>query len=153
VTEKRALDKASRNMSGSPANPVGRPSQYTPELGKLICKAVSIGHSKQSAAWLVGVHPDTVTAWQRKHPEFDIEFHRAIAHCKEDPLKCLWQAVQDGNNDAALKFLSRRFPKEFGGFSEFANVWEKTDEDLKLDENIDPVDLTEALSKDDRIKK
>ena len=48
----------------------GRPTSYRPEFCRRIVELMSEGRSLEGCAALIGVHPDTLTEWQKVHPEF-----------------------------------------------------------------------------------
>jgi len=49
---------------------MGRPSSYSNESCLRIIELMSEGRSLEGCATLLGVHPDTLYEWQRKHAEF-----------------------------------------------------------------------------------
>lgn len=51
----------------------GRPAKYNPEETPKVARTVT-GEGKTLAqlAQLLGVNPDTITDWQKKHPEFSV---------------------------------------------------------------------------------
>ena len=54
-----------RKGGGRPVSkrPPGRPTEYTPEIGKRICKEVAAGIPLTLAAGVVGIKADVVTSW------------------------------------------------------------------------------------------
>ena len=49
---------------------VGRPTSYRPEFCQRVIKLMSEGRSLDGCAALLGVHPDSLYTWQKRHPEF-----------------------------------------------------------------------------------
>lgn len=49
---------------------VGRPTDYTPELGEVILLLMNEGLSLAAAAAECGIHRQRVYDWEKKHPEF-----------------------------------------------------------------------------------
>jgi DNA-binding XRE family transcriptional regulator len=50
--------------------PVGRPTRYTPELGKKVLDAMSIGFSVTAAAGIIDVTRQTLYVWEETIPDF-----------------------------------------------------------------------------------
>lgn len=50
--------------------PVGRPTDYVPEMGEKLLGYMSKGFSITAAAAAIGHHKDTIYEWAKKHPEF-----------------------------------------------------------------------------------
>lgn len=48
----------------------GRPSSYTPTLGREIIDLMATGLSLTAAAAELGFHRDTMYEWEKTHPEF-----------------------------------------------------------------------------------
>jgi hypothetical protein len=48
----------------------GRPTIFSDEYCQQIINLMSQGRSLDGCAVLIGVHPDTLYEWQRRHPEF-----------------------------------------------------------------------------------
>ena len=53
-----------------PKHPGGRPTNYRPEIGKLIADAMATGLSLEAAAASCGVGPRTAFTWQGPYEEF-----------------------------------------------------------------------------------
>ena len=49
---------------------VGRPTDFTPELGEQILELMSSGLSLAASAAELGVHRQRVYEWEERHPEF-----------------------------------------------------------------------------------
>src|SRR5712671_4647093 len=50
----------------------GRPTSYRREYCRRVVELMSEGRSLEGCAALLGVHPDTLTEWQKVHPEFSV---------------------------------------------------------------------------------
>jgi transposase len=57
-------------MTDETANPVGRPTDFYPELGEQILERMEDGLSLAAAAADLGVHRQRVYEWVERHPEF-----------------------------------------------------------------------------------
>jgi hypothetical protein len=62
--------KASLIANVSPHRPVGRPTSYRPEFCARVVELMAEGRSLDGCAHLLGVHPDSLYEWQKRHPEF-----------------------------------------------------------------------------------
>lgn len=57
-------------MSDEAPNPVGRPTDFTPELGDKILSLMNEGLSLAAAAAECDIHRQRVYDWEKAHPEF-----------------------------------------------------------------------------------
>lgn len=55
----------------------GRPTKYTPSVGKILAGLVERGHTLDGAAREIGVHPATLYRWQNKYPGLEDGLRRA----------------------------------------------------------------------------
>jgi hypothetical protein len=53
-------------------HPGGRPTLYRREYCRRVIELMSEGRSLEGCAALLGVHPDTLTEWQKVHLEFSV---------------------------------------------------------------------------------
>lgn len=86
-------------MTEEPA-PIGRPSDYTPELAAKICAELAAGVSLRTVC-LADEMPCTATVfvWFRKHPEFLEQYERAKAECADALVEEMLDIADDGTND------------------------------------------------------
>jgi hypothetical protein len=54
------------------SRPVGRPTSYRQEYCARVVELMAEGRSLEGCAHLLGVHPDSLYEWQRRHPEFSV---------------------------------------------------------------------------------
>jgi len=90
----------------------GRPTKMTPStLGKLR-EAFLLGASDAEACLVAKIHPDTLYAYQKQHPEFS----EGKAACKLNPVLKARRAVFNDldNPRTAMWYLERRAKGEFG---------------------------------------
>ncbi len=80
--------------------PIGRPSDYTPELADRICAALASGLSLRSVSKAEDM-PSCVTifAWMRKHPEFLKQYGAAKAEAADAMVEEMLDIADDGTND------------------------------------------------------
>lgn len=52
------------------ARPIGRPTDYTPELGSRLLELMNEGLSLAAAAAECDIHRQRVYDWEKKHPDF-----------------------------------------------------------------------------------
>lgn len=83
-----------------PKKPVGRPSDYTPELADRICAQLASGLSLRSVSKAEDM-PSCVTmfAWMRKHPEFLKQYGMAKAEAADAMVEEMLDIADDGTND------------------------------------------------------
>lgn len=98
-------------MASEQRNKGGRPTKMTPRtLGKLR-EAFLLGASDEETCLLADIHPDTLYAYQKEHPEFS-EQKRTL---KLNPvLKARRTIFKDLDNPrTAMWLLERKRPEEF----------------------------------------
>lgn len=88
--------------SDTPSKRVGRPTKYTSELGKRICKA--IGTSTDGLEEICAMHPDfpvksTIYEWRYDHPEFSDWYAIARAQQADLFVDLMDDIARDGRND------------------------------------------------------
>lgn len=70
----------------------GKPVDFTPELGDLICGLISEGHSLRRICELDGMpHISTIFSWRRRYKDFDEQYARA----REDRADALAEDIQE----------------------------------------------------------
>lgn len=102
-------------------------TKYNAEVHAKIVELAEIDLPKIRIAAIIGVNQDTLHNWLKKgrdepnlYPEFALlyeEYSRAVAECHERMLKTVVQTATgfgDDNWRAALEFLQRRDPENFG---------------------------------------
>ena len=56
----------------------GRPTKYTPGLGKRLARLIEYGCTLEEAAKEIGVHPATLYRWQNKQPALEADLREAM---------------------------------------------------------------------------
>ena len=56
----------------------GRPTKYTPGLGKRLVRLVEWGSTLDAAAKEIGIHPATLYRWQNKYPALEANLREAM---------------------------------------------------------------------------
>ncbi len=56
----------------------GRPTKYTPGVGRVLSGLVERGHTLDDAAREIGVHPATLYRWQNKYPALEADLREAM---------------------------------------------------------------------------
>lgn len=98
-------NKAKKGGGGNPPSerPVGRPSDFTPEIAEYICGKIAEGKSMRSICAEDSMPSlPTVFSWMRKFPEFLKQYEtamemRAVYYSEE-----LMEIADDGTNDWML---------------------------------------------------
>lgn len=80
--------------------PLGRPSDYTPQLATAICARIADGESLRSVCRDEAM-PDksTVFDWLRIHPEFADQYARAKEESADTHADDILEIADDGTND------------------------------------------------------
>lgn len=97
-------------MEDNQPKPVGRPSDYTKELGEKICSLVAEGKSLRTVClneWSPSM--PTIFAWFRKHEEFLNQYERA----KEESTNAHLDTIED-LGDLAIQHSETADPKAAG---------------------------------------
>lgn len=82
------------------SNPIGRPSQYTPELADAICAEIVQGYSLRTICKAETMPScTTVFNWLRKHPDFVEQYEKAKAEQADALAEELLDIADDGSND------------------------------------------------------
>lgn len=80
----------------------GRPSQYTPELGYLICERIAtntVGISRLCSMYEDMPVKDTIRLWRFKHPEFSAQYAQAKMHQADLMAEECSEIADDATND------------------------------------------------------
>lgn len=88
--------------------PQGRHSEYTPEIGAKICKAIANGSTLIKAAESVGYAFFTVARWSEKYPDFNVAYSQA----RETQAETLADQIVALADDESLPPESRRIRVE-----------------------------------------
>ena len=88
----------------------GRPGKRTDEVTKTILRCLQRGLTLDTAAYVAGVHPDTMRRWRRTDKEFeflvDQAQHKGYAFVAENGMRL----VAKGNASMVRFYLARRVP-------------------------------------------
>jgi transposase-like protein len=98
------------------------PTKYSPEVAQEIVKSMQAGVGAHRAAAREGVDGETLRGWRRegeREPEgrygwLATECRKAEADIVGKAERCLVKAVEDGDIKAAMWFLSKKVPAEYG---------------------------------------
>lgn len=101
---------------------MGRPSKLTPEIQEEIVKAITLGATYVDAAGSVGIDYDTFNRWMirgRKsskgaYHEFCGAVTKAMHKARFNYTKVITRAAQEGDWHAALEYLKRHDPDNWG---------------------------------------
>ena len=117
----------------------GRPSKRTAEATETILRCLQRGLTLETAAYVAGIHPDTMRRWRRTDKEFEFLIdqaqHKGYAFVAENGMRL----VAKGNASMVQFYLSRKVP----GFRA---------KDLEHDQEHSYEDMILALDKDTKIK-
>lgn len=81
-------------------NPVGRPSEYTKEIGDRICAELGFGNSLRTVCGAEDLPSfQTVFSWLRKYPDFLEQYTRACHERSEAMAEDILDISDDGTND------------------------------------------------------
>lgn len=105
---KRKATKRKAVKSTQPKNKGGRPSKRTPEVERLIIKALGVGLSYEVAADFAGIHRDTLLDWRRKDEGFSAAIKGATARGKVGVAGKLMELIRSGNVAATIFWLKTR---------------------------------------------
>lgn len=100
------------------AKDVGRPTVMTPDAIAKLEQAFSLGASDTEACFYAGVSPDSLYAYQKKHPEYA---ERKAALKDKLILKArtvIAKSMEDGDKQTAQWYLERKKKDEFSSRSE-----------------------------------
>lgn len=97
-------------------NPVGRPTDYSPDLCEVVVTLGLEGKSRAQMAAHIGVTRSTIANWEKKFPEFLAAMERA-----GDYAMCWWEDQgQNGiwagkafNTPAWSRSMAARFPNDY----------------------------------------
>lgn len=82
------------------ANPVGRPTDYTPEYAEKICERIAEGMSLRSVCKADDMPAmSTVFKWLRLHKEFTEQYAHATEERTEAMVEDILDIADDGTND------------------------------------------------------
>lgn len=81
-------------------NPVGRPTDYSPELSKQICEQIVLGHSLRTICREESMPcVATLFNWFEKHPEFLEQYEKAKELQADTLAEEMLDIADDGSND------------------------------------------------------
>jgi len=94
--------KPQQTDTGKPKHPGGRPSKYTPELGRRICRAIAT--STDGLPDICAAHDDfpvvsTIYEWRYDHPEFSEWYGLARSQQADLMIEEMDAIAKDGHND------------------------------------------------------
>lgn len=92
---------------------MGRPPKYTKTIHAAIVKSLEAGASRTTAAELAGIHRNTLADWCETYPAFSSDVTKAIAQAKAKASITVANAIQNGDVNAAFRYLSYQEPEEW----------------------------------------
>lgn len=102
ATKRKAIKKPATKKK------TGRPTKRTPDVEKLIIKALGVGLSYEVAADFAGIHRDTLLDWRRKDEAFSAAIKGATARGKVGVAGKLMELIRSGNVAATIFWLKTR---------------------------------------------
>ena len=101
---------------------MGRPTKLTPEVQEAIVKAVSVGATLDAAAESAGITYRTFANWMERgkkatkgdYFQFFQEISMAAARVRVNMASTIAQAAAGGDAKAAIEWLKRRDPAQWG---------------------------------------
>ena len=95
-------------------NSMARPTKYSTGRAEAICGYLRIGATRTASVAAAGVSYDAFRRWIKSNPEFSLSVTQAEAECAVAMTKVIWNAALAGEWRAALAWLERRRPQEWG---------------------------------------
>lgn len=89
-------------------------TRYTPARAARICEGLRAGLTHKAAASCGGVCRDTFYHWRNTRPDFAAMARQAEAICACEMVAIICAAAKAGNWRAALWWLERRWPGDWG---------------------------------------
>lgn len=92
-------------MTDKPKHPGGRPTNYNPEIAKLICERISthdIGIQRLCNKYADMPGKETIREWKLKHPEFAAQYALAKQEQVTNLAEDIIDIADDGLNDYYL---------------------------------------------------
>jgi len=84
------------DITAHPKRGVGRPSDYTPELGEIVCETISAGGTLEEAAKAAGIGTSTIQKWAARHTQFRTDLAQARVEWAEAKVdKCTKLAEEE----------------------------------------------------------
>lgn len=131
------------------AKPRGRPSTYNKAKHEDICRNLTAGMSRTTAAELAGIDRSTLEAWRDKYPAFSRDVTEAIAKAKRRASFTIAKAIDNGDVNAAFRYLALQERDEWQERQKHEHAVTVRHEDLIQEVatkfGITPADLIAAL--------
>lgn len=104
-------------MPTKPKQSGGRPTLYQREIGAKVIALMAEGRSLDGCAALIGLHPDTMYEWQKRHPEFSeaVRAGRAAATTFWEN-RLIAVAAGEAGNAQAIQWALRNRSKAAAGW-------------------------------------
>lgn len=93
---------------------MARPTKLTESRARNICSALAAGATRKQAAALAGVCFMSFLRWRAQSPDFDMRVRTAEAEAEITATRALMAAADGGDWEAALFWLERRHPEDWG---------------------------------------
>jgi hypothetical protein len=93
---------------------MARPTKYSSGRAGAICESLRNGATRTAAVGAAGVSYDAFRRWLKRFPCFAAQVTQAEAECAVAMTLVIWEAAQAGDWRAALWWLERRRPQEWG---------------------------------------
>lgn len=93
-----------------PLSPRGRPSLYRADLVERAYELCLLGLTDEQLALCLGVNPDTLYEWKRKHPKFAEALARGRRKADAKVAACLYQRAIGYDHPAVKIFVDKGVP-------------------------------------------
>lgn len=87
---------------------MARPTKFTDEKARAICKDIEKGNTFRTAALINGVPERTFYDWQEKFPQFSQQVNEAEAKAERDVVNDLIHQTRSGDTKAIIFYLTHR---------------------------------------------
>lgn len=94
-----------------------------------VLAALRAGSTRGNAARYARIAPQTLSNWITRDPDFELEVNKAEADCELRMVTTLRVAADNGDWRAALEWLRRRRPQEWGASDRLTHKFEGMTED------------------------
>jgi len=95
-----AKEKAVKNLGGAPPEPIGRPTDYSPELADIICERLADGESMRSVCRdTTTPSMTTIFRWLREKEDFRKQYEIAVNERTEAMAEDIVDIADNATND------------------------------------------------------
>ena len=87
----------------------GRPSKFKKEYEREALKLSTLGINEEDIAWYFGVHPNSLTNWKKRYPEFLWAIKKGTANKKVSLMKAMYKNATENYNASIQIFLAKNW--------------------------------------------